>query len=889
MARNKRTTAWFSTVLLTFLLFIADSSLFAQEVFRATLSNGLRLVVIRDTLAPVVTTVVNYLVGSNESPPGFPGMAHAQEHMMFRGSPGLSAEQLAAIATEMGGNFNADTRQSVTQYFFTVPANELEVALRVESIRMSGVLDTEGLWKDERGAIDQEVAQDLSNPEYLMYSKLLAAMFKGTVYAHDALGTRESFQKTTGAMLRDFHGKWYAPNNAILVVAGLVDPPAVLQQVKRLFGAMPSKRLPAKPGIRFSPVAAQNLKMTTDSSTGTSVIAFRLPGSQDPDFAAVQVLSDVLSSQRGSLYQLAVDGRALFAEFALNSLPKASLGYAVAGFPSGGDGEKLVERMKGVIRDVKDKGVPLDLVEAAKRRELAGAEFFKNSISGLAMLWSEALAVDGLHSPRQALDAIEKVTKADVDRVAAKYLVFDQSITAVLTPQPSSVPVSAKGFGGAESPVIAPSGPVKLPSWARQALGKLSVPAFTLSPTVSVLSNGIKLIVQPETVSNTVSLVGRVQTNPYLQVPEGKEGLSSIMDSLFEYGTVTLDRIAFRKALDDIAADASAGPDFSLQVLSPDFLRGLGLLADNVLHPAFPEAAFGIIQRQTADSVAGRLQSPGYRLGRAADAALLPPGDPALRQTTPATVRSVTLQDVKDYYDKVMRPDMTTIVVVGNIDPGDAKKAIEDAFGGWKAEGPKPQVLLAPIPPNKGAIVNVEDPSRVQDQVTLTESVELTWKSPDWYALELGNRVLGGGFYASRLYRDLREKTGLVYYVGSSLAVGRTRSFYSLNFGCDPDNVSKATAIIRDDLTRMQTTPVTAEELTLAKALLLREAPLSEAGVRGIAGGLMFRSINGLPLDEPAVAAGIFLSLTAEQVREAFAKWLRVEDFVQASEGPPPR
>ena len=144
-------------------------------VLRTELANGLRVVIVPNALAPVATTVVNYLVGSNEAPPGFPGMAHAQEHMMFRGSPGLSADQLANIAASMGGSFDADTQQSVTQYFFTVPAEDLDVALHIESIRMSGVLDSEELWEKERGAIEQEVARDLSNPAYVFYTQLLAA------------------------------------------------------------------------------------------------------------------------------------------------------------------------------------------------------------------------------------------------------------------------------------------------------------------------------------------------------------------------------------------------------------------------------------------------------------------------------------------------------------------------------------------------------------------------------------------------------------------------------------------------------------------------------------------------------------------------------------------
>src|ERR1700735_564037 len=211
------------------------------NVLRATLENGLRVIIVRNTLAPVVATSVNYLVGSDEAAPGFPGMAHAQEHMMFRGSPGLSTEQLANISAVMGGDFNANTRESVTQYLFTVPSEDLDVALHIEALRMQAVLATTQSWGKERGAIEQEVAQDLSNPGYILYSKIRSIMFGGTVYAHDALGTHASFEKTSAPMLKSFHDTWYAPNNAILIVVGDVELEPALRQVRELFGSIRTK------------------------------------------------------------------------------------------------------------------------------------------------------------------------------------------------------------------------------------------------------------------------------------------------------------------------------------------------------------------------------------------------------------------------------------------------------------------------------------------------------------------------------------------------------------------------------------------------------------------------------------------------------------------------
>ena len=141
----------------------------SADVLRSTLNNGLQVVIVRNELAPVVTTMVNYLAGSNEAPDGFPGMAHAQEHMMFRGSPDLSGSQLAALIAAMGGRFNADTQQTVTQYFFTVASEDLEAALHIEAVRMREALDSQKLWQREQGAIEQEAAQDYSNPLYLFH------------------------------------------------------------------------------------------------------------------------------------------------------------------------------------------------------------------------------------------------------------------------------------------------------------------------------------------------------------------------------------------------------------------------------------------------------------------------------------------------------------------------------------------------------------------------------------------------------------------------------------------------------------------------------------------------------------------------------------------------
>jgi zinc protease len=173
--------------------------------------------------------------------------------------------------------------------------------------------------------------------------------------------------------------------------------------------------------------------------------------------------------------------------------------------------------------------------------------------------------------------------------------------------------------------------------------------------------------------------------------------------------------------------------------------------------------------------------------------------------------------------------------------------------------------------------------------VTLTETLGLNRANPDYYALNLGNQELGGAFYASRLSRDLRENSGLVYTVSSSLNVGRTRGFYSIAYGCDPENVSKARATVEKDLKGLQESQVPADVLRQAKVLLLQQIPLSQSSVSAIARGFLARTDNDLPLDEPTQAANRYAAMTAQQVQAAFAKWIRPGDLVQITEGPNPK
>jgi zinc protease len=851
------------------------------EVVRATLPDGMRVVVLRDTLAPVVATWMNYLAGADDE--SVTGTAHAQEHMMFRGSQTLGASQFSQTTAVTGGTDNADTQNEVTQFFFEVPVQDLDIALHLERSRATGVLDAQTGWNEERGAITQEVTRDNSSAIYRLYTRAIEHVFAGTPYADTGLGTVASFKQLQAPDLKRFYDRWYHPNNALYVIAGDVDPQATIAKVKALWANDPAVAVPAHPAVQLQPLTPVTLRDYSSDPITLAFIAYRVPGYDSPDYYASEILDDVLNSPRGALYDLQASGKALQTFAQAQTYPAAGISLVGAAVPVTTKGDDAVAEVEDVIARYAKTGVPADLVEVMKRRELAQAQFAVNSISGLASTWSSSLAVEH-RTPDDDLAGLAKVTVDDVNRVLRTYYDNTTATVAISTPKEAA----GATFGGreGENNTVIPNPNTPLPAFARNVLANLHVPPETVAPTLQTLPNGLKLVVVPSHISHTVQLRGMVLHDPGLQDPPGKDGIDDITSDLFEYGTQSDDRVAFQTKLDAIAADVSAGTTFGLDVLSSDFDRGVQLLADDELHPRFPADAFAVVKQQVVGELTGTVESPAYHARIALANGLYPAGDPQRRTATPQTANTVTLDDVRAFYDASYRPDLTTIVVIGDVTPDAARATIEKYFGGWKASGPTPDVFPPRIAPNRPANAYIPATGRIQADVTLGEILPLGYDDPAVPVLELANTVLTGGFYAALLYHDLREVHGYAYTVDSSLTTGRNRSRFTISYGADPQNVGPAARLVVADLTSLQRHPLDAGRLLRAKALVVGAFPVAHESYESVADQLLEYAAEGRPLDEDRRDAQAQLGTSAEQLRATMARWIRPQDFVRVVQGP---
>jgi zinc protease len=883
--RNSLLTALIGVALLVVPAVTARAS---ADVARATLSNGLRVIVVRDPLAPVATAMLNYEAGSNEQ--WIPGLAHATEHMMFRGSATLSSAQLMDAIGITGGDFDAETKNGVTQFYFTVPSAYLDIALRAERSRASGLLMTQSLWNQERGAITQEVQQDNSDAFYRLFVRMQQRLIGGTPYAKNTLGTVADFAKNVNSVqLRKFYGTWYHPNNAVYIITGDVDPKGTIEQVRSLFGDLRAAKLPAREPVRLGALRGAIYHDTSDQAFTAVALGYRFPGYDSADYAAGQILGDVLSSQRSELGGLPYAGKALGTGFVSQVYPKAAIGIAFAAVPVTTPPESIDRELRAILGAYKKNGVPADLVSAAKLREISQLEFNANSIEGLASEWSQAVAVQGLQSPDDMIAQFNGVTVADVNRVLRTYLDNDRVVVAYAVPKNSGATSAGSGELAKENNAIPPTTHEPLPAWAQRVLQHLQVPEQTLAPVDMRLSNGVRLIVQPERITPTVVVSGEIHNDPSVQEPAGMEGVGDVTEGLLPYGTVSYGRVALQSQFDSIAATSAVGTEFGLDILSSHLERGVQLLADEELHPAFNSSDFTIVRQQAAAELVGEMTSPDHLADVALAKALYPPGDPAQRFATPQTVGALTLQDVKSWYAAAYRPDLTTIVVIGDTTPQAAKTIFEKYFGGWTAAGPKPNVGLPRVPPNAPSRVEVPATGRVQSSVQLVETLPITRDDPAWAQLQLANSVLTGGFYSSLLYHDLREVHGYAYSVESRVAAGRTRSTFDVDYACDPANVVPAQLQVQAVLAQLQGEPIEPARLLRSKALLMGEVPIRESSYDGVTEQLLAYAILDLPLNQNVLDAQAELGASAASVQAALAKYLRPKAFVRVVTGPPPR
>ena len=274
-----------------------------------TLANGLQVVVVEDHAAPVAQEQMWYRFGSLYETPGKTGLAHALEHMNFRGTPSLSGAGLDDVAARHGAEVNAQTENDTTHFYYLLPSDKVELAIHIDADRMTHLLLRQSDWALEKGAVLGEIESDYSQPIFKLYDAVRRAAFPNSPYGLTALGNKADVEAATAADLRTYYSEWYHPNNATLVVTGDVKAADIFRWAEQYFGKIPSR--PVAPVVSPPPLppAPQNAtaNVTADYPYVVDDITYRTEGDLDPGQAATNVLASLIDNERSPFYKALVE------------------------------------------------------------------------------------------------------------------------------------------------------------------------------------------------------------------------------------------------------------------------------------------------------------------------------------------------------------------------------------------------------------------------------------------------------------------------------------------------------------------------------------------------------------------------------------------------------
>jgi zinc protease len=862
-----------------------DAGVGDAGIYQTRLSNGLRVIAVEDHVAPVVHTSVLYRFGSLDELPGKTGLAHALEHMMFRGTPALSAGGLDDVLARVGGQMNGTTDYDYTSFLFDMPSDRLDVALQIEADRMQHASLHAADWAIEQGAVLNEIDGDYSSPFYNLLARVRAAAYPDEAAGRTPAGVRADVAGATAADLRAYYERWYAPNNATLVVAGDVQHAAVFALAKKWFGAIPARALPAHAAGHPHAVSGKVVEAEFPFPFEVLDLAYAIPGDTEPGEPAISTLASLIPNQRGPFYQALVQTNiAVELQANADTQLRGGLMHVFVVLNPGHTGDEAQRIFQSTMDRVLKDGFDPQLVAAARRSTLADRVYSADSIAGYADLAGYTYGIVGERDADE--DArLAALTPADLLGAARTYL-STPNVVGHLTPNDHPPSGSQKSTASVADDFSgrAPSGPIVEPARIRAEIARRSMVQSKAVPVEFTLPNGIRVILQQKTDRPTVYVGGEIASSPSF-VPQGKEGIDRLASAVANFGTQQYDFTRMRVIADDLGASITVGADFSAHGLSQDFETLLNVLADGAAHPTFPQVWLAQERSQLANSVQSEEQISGIVAEHAYLSRLLSPGDPQLRFASEDSVASITRQDLLDFTSRYWRPEYTTIAIVGDVTPERARRAVAAAFGSWHATGAKAPLASPALPPAHTAHAYIS--TAANEVFVELGQPAVAHTNRDYDAFRLLSEILGGnGFFESRLFQELRQKRGLVYTVASELKSGPDRGDLEIYLNAAPQNVAPAIALVRAELERLQLSGVTANELNEAKLRLVSEALLNQASASGQLDQTLEIAKNRLPATYYSTLSQRYAAITLADIRRVAREYLHPDKLIQIYAGP---
>jgi zinc protease len=868
------------------------------------LTNGLTLVVHEDHSDPVVHVDVTYHVGSAREEIGKSGFAHFFEHMMFQGSDHVADEQHFKIVSDAGGTLNGSTNRDRTNYFETVPSNQLEKMLWLEADRMGFLLDavTQKKFEIQRSTVKNERGQNYDNRPYGLANETASRNLYpyGHPYSWLTIGYVEDLNRVDVNDLKNFFLRWYGPNNATVTVGGDVKTADVVKLVEKYFGVIPR-------GPEVKPVVVPAAVLTADRYASYTDNYAKLPlllvvyptvPNYHKDMGALACLAQVLGQGKNSvLYQQLVKKQLSLQANTFSQLSELSgeMGFQLV--PSPGKSLKTLDSLyRNALDSFEARGVTDEDITKFKggieAQQINGLQSVAGKVSQLAAFQTFT------GNPNKIADLItmyQSVTKEDVMRVYNQYIKGKYAVYLSVLPKGQEKMIAAADNYKIDSSVYAAPdyGYAGLKyTKAKDNFDRSKIPGNGANPTVKVpkfwrkdMPNGVRMIGSETTEIPIVTITVTIPGGHLLQAKDtAKIGLAGIFGAMMNEDTKNYTAEQMAVELQKLGSSVNVGSrfngiTFNIQTLKKNIDKTLALVEERMLNPKFTEAAFNRIQKQeiegfkqkkadpaaVADEVFAKVNyGPNSILGMSEDG-------------TEYTIRNMKLQDVENYYNNYMTSKGAKVVIVGDVKQEEIlpKLAFLNKLPNKKIELPAVNATASVVDKTKVYMVDVPKAAQSQFRVGYATGVKFD-ATGDYYKSRLMNYALGGDFN-SRLNLNLREDKGWTYGARSSFTADEYTGDFEFSSGIRADATDSALVEVMKELKNYRENGITEPELKFMKnSLGQRDALLYETGIQKA--GFIGRILDyNLPANYVDQQNKILATLTKQQVDAVARKMLSPE------------
>ena len=783
--------------------FIANCA-FAGDFNVYKLDNGQTVVIKEVKTNPIVTIDTWIKTGSINENDQNNGVSHFLEHLFFKGTTNHAPGEFDKILETKGAVTNAATSKDFTHYYITIPSKDFDLAMEMHSDMLLHPLIPRKELEKERKVVIEEIMKDANSPNTLVYDNLVNMLYTQHPYKRKVIGKADIISTIHRDQILDYYNKFYAPSNMVTVIVGDVDSAKALEKVKQDFNSEYKK--PVKnsfPKEKILTSQAKNIAYS-DTQTGYMLIGFRGTDVDDKDSYALDVLATILGDGRSSVfYQTIKEQKQLATSISASNTGFKDDGifYVSATFLPD-KCSKLEQTIFDEIKNIQKNGVTQEQLRLAKNIIERDTYYARESISNIAgEIGYTYVTTDDIKYYDTYIDNIKNVTADDVKKAANKYLGKDKSAVSILLPNTcKEVKISNTAVKNTTAKLISEN----------------------KNTQKYELSNGATLLLTPNQVNDIIAISIFSKGGEFIEKIPGTADLTS---SVLTKGTKKYSSIDFAKTLEDngIKIVPSVKPDsFMITVLTTknEYEKTLELLNEVINNATLDDYE---IEKSRTDKLNAIKKSKDIPLNIAIDNY-----KNYIFENTPYSISNSKLEktlpqiqfdDVRNYYSKAFYPKNVVISINGNIDKDKTIDEFTKIFNNKKGEK---------FDYSKYSIPSLKEGKKISTSIRdlKTDWIFMGWQTSgllnkkEYATLEVIDSLLGSGM-SSRLFKNLRDKDGLAYQLGSQYAPNVLKGSFIVYIGTNPQNLDYATKRLQEEVFRLKTEFVGTKELQEAKDKLL--------------------------------------------------------------------